>query len=314
MAIGFILLKQIIAMICMVAAGAILCKCKLVDGEQSRTLSQVTLYLCSPCVLFSAFQTTFTPDKAKGLLIVALGAAVTLVLFVVLGEALMRRKKPLAPSESCCVMFCNAGNLIIPIVQGIWGTEYVIYLAPYLMLQIILLWSYGVRLMGGQRKPFLQTMLQPNIVAVLLGAVTFVTNIRLPGPIQQGISLLGNCVGPLSMVIIGILLAETPLRSLVRDKRILRTAVLRLIVFPLVAVAVLAVLGFFWREGDLHTILMVSLLCSLGPSASNLTAIAQTLRHPEAKLVSAINVLSVILCAVTMPLHCMLLQAIYNIF
>lgn len=305
---GLILLKQIVAMICMVAVGVILGKCRVVDGEQSRSISQVMIYACSPCALFSAFQTTFTMDKAEGLLMVSLGAFGTFVLYVIAARLLMKPKNGLSPAEACCAVFSNCANIVIPIIQGIWGMEYVIYISPYILMSNILMWSYGVRLMGGEKKPLWKMMMHPNIVAVLLGFVLFVTNVRLPGPIQQGISAVGSCVGPMSMVVIGILLAETPLGKMLHDKRIFRTVALRLVVYPLLAVAVAAVVGFFWQGAEHETVLLVLLLCSLGPSASNLTGMAQTLRHPETSLVSAVNALSVILCAGTMPLQCMLLQ------
>ncbi len=307
---GLILLKQIIAMICMVAVGVVLGRRKIVDGEQSRTISQVMIYACSPCALFSAFQTTFTMDKVEGLLMVSIGAFVTFLLFVLAGIALMRGKHGLSAAEACCALFSNCANIVIPIIQGIWGAEYVIYISPYILLSNILMWSYGVRLMGGERKPLWKMMMHPNIIAVLLGFVLFVTNLRLPGPIQSGLSAVGGCVGPMSMVVIGILLAETPLGNMLRNKRIFRTVALRLVIYPLLAVAVAAAVGLFWKGADREAVLLVLLICSLGPSASNLTGLAQTLRHPETSLVSAVNALSVILCAATMPLQCVLLQAL----
>lgn len=309
MDISIILIKQIITMVCMVMVGVILGKTKVIGGEESRVLSQALIYAFSPCAFLSAFQGEFTPDKAQGLLIAAAGATVTMALFVAFGE-LLHRRADISTAEQCCMGFSNAGNIVIPIVQGIWGTEYVIFVCPYILIQNLLIWTYGIRLMGGERKPLWKMLLNPNIICLLVGLTMFFANIRLPAPIQQGIGNVGNCLGPVAMIVIGILLSQTPLMTLARDKRILRTVALRLVVFPLVAVAVAAVIGLWYRGGESQIILMILLLSSLGPSASNLTSIAQTLHHPQTQLVSAVNALSVVLCAVTMPLQCMLLQAL----
>ena len=49
----------------------------LLHAEDSKTLSLISLYLISPCVIISAFQVQYTPDVLHGLLL-ALAAAVLL--------------------------------------------------------------------------------------------------------------------------------------------------------------------------------------------------------------------------------------------
>lgn len=301
-------------MITMVAVGVALGKCKVINGEQSRALSQVMIYALSPCALFSAFQSEFSMDKLHGLLATTAGSLFTFFLFVVVGKLLMRPKIGLSPAENCCAMFSNCGNIVIPIVQGIWGSEYVIFISPYILTSNVLMWSYGVRLLGGEKKPLWRELLHPNILAVVLGMIMFVTNIRLPQPITNGISAVGNCVGPVSMLVVGVLLSETSISFMVHDRRIFRTVALRLVVFPLLAMISALTVAMFWQSPDRTAVLLVILICSLGPSASNLTGLAQSLRHPDTAIVSAVNAMSVILCAVTMPLQCMLLQTLLSLF
>lgn len=311
MEMSLILAEQIMTMVCMAIAGIILCRTKIITEEKSQVLSQLLIYLLSPCVLLSAFRGEATPDKLEGLMAVSIGALITLVAFILLAEVLKRGKRGLSAGERVCAVFSNAGMVVIPIIQGMLGTEYVIYTAPLLFIQSVLLWTYGANLLSGNsRKSIKSLLLQPNIVAIFLGLAMFLTGISFPAPIQSAVNSLGNCVGPVGMIVIGALLTKTDFGEVAGNRQIYRTVFLRLIGFPFVAILVAWGIGRFWQGTNYQNILLVLLLGSIGPSASIITSLAQVNHHPDEKLVSSVNALSVILCCITMPLQCFLLQVL----
>lgn len=308
MEVSIILAKQIITMFCMAMAGVTLCKVKIINKEQSRSISSILIYVLSPCLLVNSFQTEFTPDKAAGMLASLAAGAVTLLIFTVMTETMKKGPKGLSDGERLCAIFSNAGNLIVPIVQGMFGTEYVIYTCPYVLLQSTLMWTYGMHLVGGSKGSVWKLLLKPNFLAILLGLLMFATGLRFPGPVAKAVSNLGNCTGPMSMLVIGILLASTDLKAVLRSVRTYRTLVLRLIILPLVAMAVALLAAGVWHGADYEKIYLILLLGSMGPSASTITSMAQVYRHPDAGIISSINAVTMLFCAVTMPLQCFIFE------
>ena len=309
MEVSWLLVQQIASMVLMGLAGYGVGKLKLITGEQSRVLSCMCIYLAVPCSLMTSFNTAMEADKLTGLLL-ALGAAVLLhLLYLALNGLMNRSGHGLAPEEQASVIYNNAGNLILPMVMAILGKEYVIYSSVYILVQNILMWTHGQKLMGGaQQFDWKKIVTTPAIAAILAGLALFITGLRLPGPLVTAMEGLGSCMAPLSMLVIGILFSELDLKRVLCQGRIYWVAGLRLLVYPLLSMAVLLALRVLWPHSDGDNVLLVSLLCAIGPAASAITQMAQLYHNPNSGYVSSINVLTTLLCAVTMPVMVLLFQ------
>ena len=309
MEMAFLLFEQIAQLFLCILLGWLLVRFRLLKPEDSRVLSVVCLYLVVPCVIVPAFQIEHTPELIDGLLL-ALGAAVLLhLLYLALNGLMNRSGHGLAPEEQASVIYNNAGNLILPMVMAILGQEYVIYTSVYILVQNILMWTHGQKLMGGaQQFDWKKIVTTPAIAAILAGLALFVTGLRLPGPLVTAMEGLGSCMAPLSMLVIGILFSELDLKRVLCQGRIYWVAGLRLLVYPLLSMAVLLALRVLWPHSDGDNVLLVSLLCAIGPAASAITQMAQLYHNPNSGYVSSINVLTTLLCAVTMPVMVLLFQ------
>ena len=67
MEMSLMLLEQILAMVLMALAGFAAAKLRLISGEESRVLSQISVYIVAPCSLIDAFQTEFEAEKLTGI-------------------------------------------------------------------------------------------------------------------------------------------------------------------------------------------------------------------------------------------------------
>ena len=114
---------------------------------------------------------------------------------------------------------------------------------------------------------------------------------------------MSNLMGPLSMFVIGMLLAKMDLKAVFRKKRVYFICFFRLIVLPFIFVYS----GIDHIAPNGTSILLISLLAASAPSASTVTQFAQIYDNNPGGA-SVINAMSVILCVVTMPLMIM----IYN--
>ena len=69
MELALILSKQVLTMFILMAVGIVVVKAKLVEVSGVKNLTNVLLYLVSPSLLVSTYQTAFDSIKLKGLMI-----------------------------------------------------------------------------------------------------------------------------------------------------------------------------------------------------------------------------------------------------
>lgn len=283
--ISLILAEKIFSLFLIMFMGYAVVHWGLLHAEDSKTLSLISLYLISPCVIISAFQVQYTPDVLHGLLL-ALAAAVLLHVGIIVVVNLLGHALHLDAVEKASMIYSNAGNLIIPIVTVVLGKEWVIYSSAFLSVQLFLLWSHAKSMLCGEKSFALKKVLTNiNMIAILAGAALFLLHIQLPAVIEDSLDMVGSAIGPISMIILGMLMAG----------------------IPLAAVALLKLSGLAHLVPDGQTILLVSLLATCTPSASTITQMAQIYGR-DADYASAINVVTTLLCIFTMPLMVALYQ------
>lgn len=305
--IGFILAKKILSLFLMMVMGAILVRAKVIRVEDSKSISIISLYLITPCAIFSAFQIEYTPQILQGLILAAAAALILHILMILMTKVL---EKPLGLDvvEKTSMIYSNSGNLIIPIVTAIFGKEWVIYSTGYLSVQTILLWSHG-RMMICEEKgvDFRKIFMNINILAVFFGVLCFVLKVMLPGPVLDAMDSVGAMIGPSAMIVTGMIIGSMDFKKLLSYHRLWFISVLRLIIYPLIGVVFLKFSGITGLVPEGATILMITLLAMTTPSASTVTQMAQVYGR-DADYASAINVVTTLFCILTMPLMVTLYQ------
>lgn len=304
--ISLILAEKIFSLFLIMFMGYAVVHWGLLHAEDSKTLSLISLYLISPCVIISAFQVQYTPDVLHGLL--ALAAAVLLHVGIIVVVNLLGHALHLDAVEKASMIYSNAGNLIIPIVTAVLGKEWVIYSSAFLSVQLFLLWSHAKSMLCGEKSFELKKVLTNiNMIAILAGAALFLLHIQLPAVIEDSLDMVGSAIGPISMIILGMLMAGMNFKKILGYRRLWLVTALRLVSIPLAAVALLKLSGLAHLVPDGQTILLVSLLATCTPSASTITQMAQ-IYGKDADYASAINVVTTLLCIFTMPLMVALYQ------
>lgn len=244
-----------------IALGAYaLVKLRVLRSEDSRTLSLIMLYLICPCTIISAFQIDSTPELRSGLLL-AFAAAVIIHVGLLIFNMIIRKPLRMSPVEQASVIYSNAGNLIIPIVCALLGQEWVVYTCAYICVQIVLQWTHCKPLISGETHLDIKKIItNVNMIAIFLGIVIFVLGIKLPKVVQDAIDSIAVMIGPMSMLMIGMMLAGMDLKSIFVRKRIWLVVFLRLIIAPLLFIVFLRISGFGSSVQDVDTIMLISLL------------------------------------------------------
>ena len=308
MEISLLLMQQIAELFLMIFMGYVIVKAGLLKGEDSKVISKIVLYLIIPCVIINAFQVDYTSEKVQGLLL-AFAASVmlqVLLLIIVWGAGRMG----LNEVEKASVYYSNAGNLIMPIVTFVLGQEWVLYGCVFMSVQIVFVWSHGKSVLSMEKGiDWRKIIFNINMIAVFTGVVLFFTKIRLPQILNQTFGSVGSMIGPASMMVTGMLIAEMSLKDIFTNGRVYFITFLRLIAVPAVALLLLKVSGLVNGSPDGKKLLLIVFLAVITPSASTITQMCQVYGN-DSQYASAINVMTTLFSIVTMPLMVLLFQMI----
>lgn len=295
------LIEKITELFLILFAAAALVKAHVFRADFSVVLSRISLFLVTPCAVFSSFQKEMTPEVRQGLLIAAgLAVAFQLVFFLIAWAA--RRIWKATVVEWASIVFTNAGNLVIPLVSHALGPDWVIYIVAYLFVFNLLFWTVGIRVFAGREAVSIRKILvNPNILAVLAGFLLMVTGLRLPGPLSLAFSDIGAMIGPLSMMITGMIIGSMKFGDLFLNRRVFGVILIRMVICSGTVVLLAALSGIAGIVPSGKAIVMIPLLSAIAPSASNINQVA-ILYKKDAQYASAINILTTLSCIVTIPL------------
>lgn len=300
-----VLVNKIASLAIMLLVGALVVRLGILKSDDSIVLSNLTLWVICPCMLITAFQVEFTEDVRDGLML-ALFAAFVINVGLVLSNFALRRVFGLTPVEQCSVVYSNAGNLIVPLVTALLGPDWVIYSSAFMMVQTFLMWSHGKGTLCGEHGFDLRRILtNVNMVAIFIGLALLLLGIKLPSLVKGTMDSFASMVGPLSMLVTGMLFGELDIRAILRNKRVWLVAALRLVLVPLVAIAFLKFSGIAGLVANGQSILLITLLATAAPSASTIVQLAQVYNQ-DPHHASAINVLTTLLCIASIPFMTML--------
>lgn len=307
----------------MMLPGIIMKKCKMsVDGF-GKGISNLVLYIAQPALVFMAYVRPYDEN------ILINSAYVFLLSIVVHGVfsavAMLSYKK--APDSMrrmlrFATIFSNAAFMGMPLIRAVFGAEATVYASIYNITFNLFLWSLGVFICTDKRdvnengieddeehikhgaSP-LKALYHPVTIAAVLGLIFFILPIEgyIPSIAIETLNNLGNLVGPLSMMVIGLRLADMDFRGIFKDKHMYVFLALRHIILPLVTLGIVKLVGLLLPVHELVEMVIVTLAAA--PAATSATMFAEKYEC-DANYVSRLVTVSTLLSIATMPLIIML--------
>ncbi|MBQ3224887.1 MAG: AEC family transporter [Oscillospiraceae bacterium] len=298
--ISYLLLYKILQLFIVLVLGFLLVKFKVIRESDGTVLSKISLYMLMPAAIINSFDVELTPELTKGIGLAYIAAVV--IHIVLLGiDAIYKRAAHGTSAERASVMYSNAANLIIPIVSFVLGEEWVIYSCAFMSVQLVFIWSHGIRMFSENEKfNIKKILLNVNIIAIAVGVVFMLCGIRLPVFVKDITSSLGGMLGNVGMLIAGILAAQVDFKKMIKNKRLYLVLAMRMIVCPAVVLVILKIIGSFAGIANAENILLVSFLAAMTPAAATVMQFAQ-LSGRDADFAVAVNIATTVVCIATMP-------------
>lgn len=299
--VSILLIQKISQLFLIMFLGFFAVRLGLVKSEDSAILSKLSLYLIVPCIILTSFQVDFTPKVRGGLILSIIAAAVIMLILIIIGS-ISKKLFKLDPMEHASVIYSNSGNLILPLVISILGPEWVIYSTGFVAVQMVLLWTHCCSIFAGpESMQFKKIICNVNIITIIIGFFMLITGIHLPEIINEPLTSVGNMIGPVAMLINGMLMSRLKFKEIFLSGRNYLVLLLRMIAGPVIILVLLRLCPEGILTPDSRQVLFISLLAAAAPVASTVTQFAQLYEQsPERS--SAINALTTLSCIITMPL------------
>lgn len=300
-------INQVVILLLLMTTGLIAAKIGIIDRNTRKRVADILILITSPALVITSFQIEGTQDMRNGMILVAVFAIIAMPAMALLGKYLWKnsiesRRKVLMHST----IFSNCGYMGYPVLGSLFGNIGIIYASIYVAVFIIYLWTMGVHIYTKGTKnsvKWYKSILKPGLIAVVIGLVLFFTGLVLPSPIYATLNILGNMTTPLSMILIGALIAEIKLKDGFKDKAEWILIALRLIFIPLV---ILLALWFIPMP------MMIKSICVLlvaMPVAAN-TAMFATKFGANDILAGKLVVMSTVISMITIPLWMIVLTTV----
>ena len=327
---GQIYLKVLVIMAVLFAfavPGFVLKKLKFVGEGATYTLSNILLYVCQPALAISAF-CVFTPEEwekvsavpftelLKNFGIVAGISFIAMALMFGLCKLIFLRAKNRKKTDvyAFIAIFSNCGFLGVPFTEMLTDGDplAVMYVMVFNVAFNILVWTLGVVLItGGFKEIRLKKLIcNPSIISSILALVLFfvpqINFFMFAGltDLQIFPRYLAHMTAPLSMIIVGIRLAESNLKELFCNAGIYLAGALRLVIAPFLTFGV--ALAFMYMSGGVpdaggYVFIAPVIAMAMSPAAS-VVAMAERFdgdRKTAAHAFITITVLSVAVIPLT---------------
>lgn len=290
----------------MILVGALIKKLGMMDDAGRRCLTDLCINVVIPCNILKSFLIDLDPDilKACGLVVIA----ALLIQFVsVFLNRFLYKKYPDAQRKvlQYCTLVSNGGFLGNGVAEGVYGTLGLLYASIYLIPMRIVMWAAGTSYFvsgGTDKKKIMRNIItHPCLVAVYIGMAIMLLHIPLPSLLSSTITSIGGCNTALTMFIVGAILVDVPLLTIVNPTTLWISA-LRLVILPAVA------WGIAWVLGVEPVATGVTVIMT-GMPAGATAAIFAARYGSDAAFATKCVVLSTLLSMLTIPVWCYLIGA-----
>lgn len=297
-------LNQISFLFGFIIIGYILVKLKVLPENSAMVLSKLENAVFIPALVMGTFIENFTIERigaAWKLLSVSLIIACIAIPFAILISKLITKDKYIQKIYTYGLSFSNFGFMGNAVVSSLFPDVFFEYLIFTLPLWIfIYLWGVPRLLIAdsGKKHTFtesLKSFVNPMFIAMLIGMVIGLLNIRLPKWTMSLINVSGDCMSPIAMILTGVVVSSISLKKAFANVRIYIVSTIRLIIMPILFIAVAS---FFKIPETTY----ICALCSLAMPLGLNTIVIPSALGKDTSIAAGMTVISHLLALITIPL------------
>lgn len=298
-----IVVGQVLTLFLMMGIGFLFAKLNWFSIATSNQCTKLILYVVGPCIIITKLQIEANTQVVHTMLMAALGMALTYIVMIPLSQLLFRKE----PADTRVVrrfgiVYANNSFMGLPLLAGVLGEDALLFGVISMLVFFLFQWTHGVLIMGGKLN-LRSAVLNPGIIAILIGVLFFAVGFRLPSPVYNAMEFMGDLNTPLAMVIIGAQMARADILGVLKKPKLYLAAALKLLFVPGITCLLLLPLHL---EPLSYCACVVLAAC---PTAGVTAMFAQMFRRDEETAAQMVT-LSTLLSIITLPVFAVLARQI----
>lgn len=286
-------------------------KLKWLPIESTKYLSLLLINITSPCLVIYSMsrqelsrETVSSVAQTAGLMLLAL------LIFTALSAAAVRIMKTPAEDRGvyrALLVLTNSGFMGFPLSLAVFGEKGLFLIIIANSVFMLYTFTAGILILISGRdekltvKEAFQSIVSVPVVSTVIGLAVFISGIRLPELLVDFLDTVGAITIPLSMIIIGIQLAESKAGEVLKNRHIFETLILKLVVLPAI------LLGMFLWLPVYPLVLCVVIFAMAMPSAAVIPVLAE-IYGMNAKLAAQSVFVNTMFSLISLPVYALILQ------
>lgn len=295
-----VVLNVMLELLGIISIGYFLAKMKLLDKDFSDKLSFLVVNVTMPMYIIASVigkEGRFT-DVLDYILYGFVFYISSIVVAYICCKLLFINRNDIGICQFMLI-FSNCSFMGYPVIAAIAGKDAIFYMSIFNIPFNILAFSYGIFLISkgkdGSAKFNPVKLINPGIIASLLSVLIYAMRLKFPLFISSVFSNLGEVTTPISMLVLGVCLAQIPIKELVGKIKIYPISLIKLVVFPIVTFYIVSI---FTSEPML---IAVATTTAAMPVAS-MSVMLSTLYGGNEKLASIGVFVTTLLSVISVPL------------
>ncbi len=245
-----------------IAVGFVLYKVKMIDTNAQNFLSTMTLNLLLPISVFVSFVENMSLNLITTLVtIFFLAILIELVLFVITKIPSRILNKQQASVAHYGYLVSNGGLIGTPVIEGLFGGLGVMYCNVFMIPTRIMAYSAGEsvfnpRLQKDWKEIIIAIITNKIIIAMFLAIAITTFQFAIPSPCLGALKNIGACLSPISLMLVGSMLAEKMHFDFGIFGRISIITIMRLVIIPVSVLLLCMLLRIDFQNTCIVTLLM----------------------------------------------------------
>lgn len=301
-----LIFRQLLIIFGYVAIGVGAGKTGLVNPDQRKYLSKLCSSLLLPFTILSAASMEAGRTElirfAIAFLVMIFILILTTVTSVLVNRGLKQPDKVTAIMTSL-MTYPNCTFLGMPLCTALFGPIAILYSAACIVAFNLLFFTAQMSLFTREKIRIRSVFTIPTLTTIAL-LVMLALGLHWPDPVQTVFGNVGGMITPLSLIIIGVMLTESDLAAIFKEKRAYIVTLFRNFIIPVIAMVLLKLAPL---DFDTRLCMLVYLAC---PCAT-LTIIYSIQTDSEPELGARAVLFSTLMFAVSLPIIIALGQMVF---
>ena len=310
--------NQFFILFVLIGIGYLSKKTRIISNNMNKDLGNLILYIALPALII---QSTSTFTYSKEMIFEVINVAVIgfcLYLFYIVMSLVFPKILGAKGTQKDIIqfmtIFANTGFMGFPVALVFFGEKGLFYMVIVNIFYDVFAWTYGVTILsrpsrGDEHQKMnlfslkqLKGLINPCLIAVLLGLLFLILSIQLPTTVTGVLDMLGSIASPLAMLFIGSMLADLQFTKIFANKMIALSSSIRLIVLPLLVYFLLKALSLS------GLMLSIPVMATAMPAAATTPLLAEKFGN-DSYFSSQIVFVSTLFSALTIPLFVYILKS-----